>query len=407
MSSSAETKPRVLIVGGGIAGLEAALALNDLAAGLADVALLAPEPDFLFKPLTVEEPFTGTPTERHELAPALAELGVELVPGALESVSPDEHEVTTGDGDRLRYDSLIVCVGARPRPAFAGVETFWSNRADLPADELIRAAHRSPSAQMTLVAPPGTTWPLPLYELALLLRKRSEELGLSDLGLRLVTPEPAPLAVFGVPASAAVSDLLRARRISVVTDCFVVQEDHDLRLAREGAPVGDEVVIALPVIEGPRVAGLPADAQGFMPIDEYARVEGVADVYAAGDGTNFPVKQGGLATQQADAAAMRIAADLGGPVEPEPFRPLLRGQLIAGADSLHMRHGLSGGQGEGLASPDYLWWPPSKVAGRYLAAWLGHTSPTDLDPPHQPLEVEVSWPHDWHGIPMAYDAELP
>jgi sulfide:quinone oxidoreductase len=161
------------------------------------------------------------------------------------------------------------------------------------------------------------------------------------------------------------------------------------------------------VIEGPGVPGLPHDPNGFTPIDEHARVEGAKDVYAAGDGTNFAVKQGGLATQQADAAAEHIAATLGADLDPEPFKPVLRGQLITGAESLHMRHGLTGGQGEGIASMDYLWWPPQKVAGKYLSGWLGHNPPGDLEPPSAQIEVEVAWPHDWHAMPMAYDAEVP
>jgi hypothetical protein len=45
------------------------------------------------------------------------------------------------------------------------------------------------------------------------------------------------------------------------------------------------------------------------------------------------------------------------------------------AESLSMRHDLTDGHGEGVASPDYLWWPPHKVGGRYLAPWLaGATS---------------------------------
>ena len=57
--------------------------------------MLAPEPDFFYKPLTVEEPFTHQPAERRELAPALDELGVDLIRGSLASVSPAEHRVTT------------------------------------------------------------------------------------------------------------------------------------------------------------------------------------------------------------------------------------------------------------------------------------------------------------------------
>ena len=151
---------RVLIAGGGIAGLEAALALADLAGDLADLTLLAPESDFVYKPLAVEEPFTHEPAERHELAPALAEIGVELVRGALASVSPDEHAVTTKVGDRLPYDALVVCVGGRAKPAYDDVETFWSYRTDLPVDELIRRASSSLTGTLVLVVPPATSWSL-------------------------------------------------------------------------------------------------------------------------------------------------------------------------------------------------------------------------------------------------------
>jgi sulfide:quinone oxidoreductase len=405
MANGGGRRPRVLIAGGGIAGLETALALADLASDRAELVLLAPEPDFVFKPMTVEEPFTREPAERRELAPALAELGVELLPGSLDEVRADAHRVTTADGAEVAYDFLVVCVGGRAVPAYEGVETFWSNRGDLPVNELIRRAHAA-GGELALVVPPATSWPLPLYELALLIRNRADSLDLPDLELRLVTPEPAPLAVFGTIASDAVGAVLAARRIALETSCLVVQDrDGALRLARGHAPIEAEVIIALPEIKGPRVAGLPSDANGFTPIDEHARVQGLDDVYAAGDGTNFPVKQGGLATQQADAAAEHLADRLGADVDVQPFKPVLRGQLITGVESLHMRHGLTGGQGEGVVSPDYLWWPPQKVAGRYLAAWLGHTEVAEPAPPLAPLDVTVSWPHDWHETPMGWDAD--
>lgn len=401
-----DSRPNVLIVGGGIAGLEAALALADLAGDRARLAMLAPEPDFFYKPLTVEEPFTHQPAERHELAPALDAIGVEFIHGSLKSVAPAEHTVTT-TADELVYDKLVVCVGGTPRPAYEGVESFWSHRADLPVDEMIRRARTSFGRTMILVVPPDTSWSLPLYELALLFRNRSEELGFGDLRLRFVTPEAAPLAVFGTAASAAVAELFAARRISIETCRRAVQDaDGSIHLAPHGVPLGAGCIISLPVIKGPSIPGLPCDPRGFIPTDKNGRVEGVRDVYAAGDGTDFPVKQGGLATQQADAAAEHIAADLGADVTPEPFKPVLRGQLITGADSLNLRHGLTGGQGEGTASLDYLWWPPQKVAGRYLAGWLGNTDPTDLEAPSRSLDVEVSWPHEWHGDPVSYDAEV-
>jgi sulfide:quinone oxidoreductase len=155
---------------------------------------------------------------------------------------------------------------------------------------------------------------------------------------------------------------------------------------------------------GPGIAGLPADERGFIPIDDHARVGGVDDVYAAGDGTTFPIKQGGLGTQQADAAAEHIAARFGAPVEPQPFHPILRGQLLTGEESLHLQQDVAGGAGEGAASADYLWWPPHKVSGRYLAPWLEGDAPhLDPTPPRHSIDVEIALPKEWHAEPMALD----
>ena len=400
-------RPRVLIAGGGIAGLEAALALADLAADRAAITLVSPQSDFFYKPLTVEEPFTHDPVEQHELEPALAAIGVDFVLGALAGVDAGGHLAELDDGRTLPYDFLMICVGGRARPAYgAAVETFWSDSADLPVDDLLRRAYESAARTLALMVPPGTSWSLPLYELALLFRRRSEELGLAELGLRLLTPEDAPLGVFGTTASAEIATMLAARRISVETNHYVIETaPGKLLVAPEDSPLDAQVALALPVIEGRAIAGIPADRNGFIPVDRFGRVDGVEDVYAAGDGTNFPVKQGGLATQQADAAAAHLAARLGADLDPQPFDPVLRGQLLTGMDSLHMKHELAGGRGEGAASHDYLWWPPQKVAGRYLSAWLGHTAVTDLEPPSRPLEVEVSWPHEWHGEPSFYNPE--
>jgi sulfide:quinone oxidoreductase len=163
-------------------------------------------------------------------------------------------------------------------------------------------------------------------------------------------------------------------------------------------------VIALPLIDGPRIRGLPADDNGFIPIDDCARVQGADDVYAAGDGTTFPIKQGGIGTQEADAAAEQIAARAGADLDPKPFRPVLRGKLLTGSESLHLRSSLTGGEGEGVASPDYLWWPPHKVGGRYLASWLAtETTRFELEPPSHSVDVEVALPSEWHREPMALD----
>jgi sulfide:quinone oxidoreductase len=171
-------------------------------------------------------------------------------------------------------------------------------------------------------------------------------------------------------------------------------------------PLAPAEIVALPVMKGPAISGLPSDDGGFIPIDDHARVRGVEDLYAAGDGANFPIKQGGLATQQADAAAAHIAHELGAAVAVEPFHPVLRGQLLTGDESVQMRADVAGGGGEGETSADAVWWPPHKISGRYLAPWLYHgEAQTDPEPPARTLDVEVALSREWHEQPMAYDSD--
>lgn len=388
----------MVVAGAGIAGLEFAMALSDMAGRRAQITLVAPESYFVLKPLVVREPFGGPGLERHDLDSALERIGAEHVRDTLTRVDTERKTVTLRGARTLDYDVLAVCIGGLARPAYTAATTFWSTSAHMLVDELISRATASPTKTLALVIPPSVTWPLPAYELALLLRSRAEELGLEPRIL-VLTPEGSPLAIFGADASAAVSSRLSARHVEVETNTAVIEENREL-VRRGGGPVAAGAAIALPRIDGPAIPGLPAERGGFIPVDHHCRALHCRDVYAAGDGTSFPVKQGGIAAQQADAAAEHLAAALGADVEPRPFRPVLRGELLTGADSIKLLHGLSDGE-DGLVSPDYLWWPRLKVGGRYLSAWLTGTVPSaNLEPREMPIEVEASWPHEWHPGPL-------
>jgi sulfide:quinone oxidoreductase len=396
---------RVLIAGGGIAGLEALMAVRDLAEERVAITLVAPEPEFLYKPLIVEEPFSPQPAERRALGPIAEEFGARFVQESVTAFRPGEHQLELADGSRLTYDAAIVCVGGRSRAAYRRGISFQVTAEPLGIDRILEDTAAGSPARLAFVVPPGVTWALPVYELALLSRRRSEELGLGDLELVIVTPESKPLILFGPMASEAIAELLSARKVAVRTGSWVREDEGgSLEMRPRGEPLEATEVIALPLIEGPQIPGLPADENGFIPIDDFARVQGIDDVYAAGDGTTFPIKQGGIGTQQADAAAEQIAARAGAKPEPEPFRPILRGKLLTGYESLHLRTPLAGGAGEGVASPDYLWWPPHKVGGRYLASWLAReTVRFESEPPGHSIDVEVGLPREWHREPIALD----
>lgn len=397
-------RTKVLIAGGGITGIEALLALHELAGDRVDVTVVAPTPEFVYKPLTVQESFTSEPAARIELEPLVSQKGATFVQQGLRRVDPDRRLAELDDGSSLAFDAAIICVGARPRIAFGHAATLRPSGDPIDIDALLRQASEHEFQRMVFLVPAGGSWPLPVYELALMADRRARELSL-DVHLVIVTPEPDPLIVFGRLASDAVSSLLATRGVEVRTSVRAQEgPDGAIVLGPSGERLDAGAVVALPELLGPAIPGLPADQQGFLPIDEHARVQGLDGIYAAGDGANFPVKHGGLGAQQADAAAEHIAARAGAPIEPAGFHPVIRGKLITGDESLNLQADIAGGGGEGVSSLDYLWWPPQKVAGKYLSAELTGGSPHPFGaPPAHGVEVEVSLDREWHREPTALD----
>jgi len=195
-------------------------------------------------------------------------------------------------------------------------------------------------------------------------------MGADWLELVFVTPESRPLAIFGPAAGETVAGLLAGAGIEFVGSAYTTVEHGHLVIDPGGRRLDVNRVVSLPRLEGLQIPGVPVDAAGFVPVDPRGCVAGLQRVYAAGDGTAFPIKQGGLATQQADAVAETIAAAVGAPIEAEPFRPVLRGMLLTGGDDRFIRNPIAGGDGEPQVASHALWWPPSKIAGRYLAPFL-------------------------------------
>ena len=392
----ANRRMKVFIAGGGVAGIEALLALRDLAGDRVDVTLTAPKSEFIYKPLTVEEPFSPEPAPRLELEALVSEAGGTFIQKGLRCIDADRRVAELDDGISVDFDAAIVCVGAKLRIAFGHAATLRTSGEPIDIDALLRQAAEHESGRIVFIVPPTGSWPLPVYELALMAERRARMLSL-HVQITIMTPEPEPLSVFGHIASDAVSSLLATRRIEVRTGARAHEgADGSIVLDPWQERLDAGAVVALPELEGPALPGLPADDRGFIPIDEHARVRGLSGVYAAGDGTNFPIKHGGLGTQQADAAAEEIAAQAGASVEPAPFHPVMRGKLITGDESLNLQADIAGGGGEGVSSLDYLWWPPQKIAGKYLSAQLGGRTPHSFGPPPEHgIEVEVSLGADW------------
>ncbi len=361
----------VLIVGGGPAALEAALRLHRLAGDRVATTVLAPETDFTYRPLSVLAPFAAGAATSYPLARIAADAGFTHRSGKLARVDAAGHAVETAEGERIGYDVLLVATGAVPTRPYAGATVFTGSAADAETlHGLVQDVEGGYTHSIAFVVPADGSWPLPLYELALMLAERAFEMGV-EVSLHLVTPETAPLAVFGAEAASEVEQLLKTAGITLHASTRANEvEAGRVTLGADGRELAVERVVTLPRLDGPALAGLPSDPRGFLVTDVHGRVAGVADVFAAGDITAFPIKQGGLACQQADAAAAQIAADAGAEVEPEPFKPVLRGMLLTERWTRFLRRDAAGHGDHTDVAGRALWWPPTKIAGRELAGYL-------------------------------------
>lgn len=365
-------KSKVLVAGGGVAALEAALALRELGGERLDVELRAPRAEFVYRPVAVGEPFGAARILRYDLGALAQRIGASFFLGGIHSVDPRARVATTRDGERLPYDFLIVASGARSLWAVPGAVTFWGAADEGGFGAVVRKLRAGVLRDVVFTMPGGRSWGLPLYELALLGATVPARSGIADARLTVATPEDAPLELFGRAVGEQMAGLLEERGIGLRTGVHPVAFEHGLLRVAPGDPIEAGAVVSLPRLEGRRIDGLPADAEGFLPVDEHCRVAGVESVFAAGDGTAFPVKQGGIATQEADAAAAAIAAAAGCEVEAAPFDPELRAVLWTGSEPRYLYGKPTGGAGEVSKLSREPLWPQAegKIVGRYLSPFL-------------------------------------
>jgi sulfide:quinone oxidoreductase len=402
------TRPlQVVIAGGGVGALEAMLALSELAGPLVQTTLVSPRTELTIPALRTIATFTHHDAPRPSLRELVSRTGAKLIPTVVRRVLGDEHEVVLGTERHLPYDALILAVGARPTPAFGrDAITYGLEDEDDDLNAALADAVEGRVESIAFVVPPRVSWTLPLYELALMSAHRLRARGARDVRLSLVTPETAPLALFGSVAARAVRARLTEAGIDLHPDAYAsLAGPNLLTVAPDSRTLRADRIIALPVPRGPALRGVPTDEHGFVPIDADGRVRGMSDVWAVGDMTSFPVKQGGLACQLADAVAEQLAARAGGTVVPQPFRPVLRGRLLTGNDAQTMTTSLTGGDGEGEVSPHALWSPALKVDGRYLSALLG--AAPGFGPRGAAIDIDIPLPPPSAGAPLTLDPYSP
>jgi sulfide:quinone oxidoreductase len=234
---------------------------------------------------------------------------------------------------------------------------------------------------LAVVVPAPVPWPLPAYEIALMASERAWDTQ-ADMSVTVITPEDAPLALFGFEASLGMGRLLAERKIEIITSASCdIPKSGTIRIHPGDRTLEVDRIVALPELRGPAIVGLPHDSVGFIPIGEYAQVVGAERVWAAGDVAGYPIKHGGVSAQMADTAARSIAALAGAAVQPQTFDPSLEGVVLTGGTPRYLRRRAEGSdarQSEMLKLKRGDQTP--KIAARYLAPQLAALAP--LTPQH-------------------------
>ena len=365
-----------MIVGGGVAGLEGLLGLRAMAGDRVRITLVAPEPDFSYRPLAVAEPFALGHAYRVPLLQFADDAGAELVIDETVGVDDAAGRVRLRDGGERAFDALLVAPGAHAVSGVEGATTWWPGGDPEIYAGLLRDMDEGYAKRIVIAVPPGAVWPLPAYELALMTAGQAVDMGHDDVTVTVVTPERRALSLFGDEASAAVSEELRKAGVQLRTGVVARRDKDGLVLEPGGERLDAQRLFAVPRLVGPGMEGLPADDEGFIVAGDDARVEGCERTWAAGDAVVSPLKFGGLATHQARRAAAAIARLAGAEDAPDPGEPVVHGRLLVGRGTRNLR-----GRGDAEGAP--LWWPQGKIAGEYLPRWLtehGVTPPVAEEP---------------------------
>ena len=390
----------IVIAGGGVAGLEALLGLHEIAGDRVRLTLVAPDPEFTYRPLAVAEPFAMGRAHRVPLTRFAQATGAELVVEAVVAVDDAAGTVRLGDRSTRSFDALLVAPGGHAVEGVEGATTWWPGGDSDVYGGLLRDIDEGYTSSLAIVVPAGAVWPLPAYELALMTAGEARGMGFDGVRVTVVTPEREPLSAFGPEAGAALREELEHGGVQLVTGAVAVPGDGGVRLEPGGERLEVQRVSAVPRLVGPSIAGLPADEEGFVLAGDDARVQGTTRTWAAGDGVALPVKFGGLATHQARVAMAGIARAAGVADVPDPGEPVLETAAAGQA------HPPAPGRGDAEAAP--LWWPQGKVSGRYLPRWLAEhgVTPAPADAPVPADGVDVRRPLSEVRRDTDYLAEL-
>ena len=405
---------RVVIVGAGFAGFNAARELVRLAGAATEIVVINSTDYFLYLPL-MPQVAGGLVEPRHVCVSLLGRLRqVRFVLGTVTHVDPGQKIVSwaapEGGSGQVRYDRLILTAGSvnklLPIPGVADYAHGFRSIAEAIylRDHITRqlelaavstdAAERRARCTFIVVGAgyTGTEVAAQGQLLTARLARRMPGLAAQPIRWMLLDTAPRLLPELDPRLSKTADRVLRRRGVDVRTGQSVVQALADRVQLSTGEKVATRSLIwCVGVRAEPLVSGLDlATSRGRLVVDEFMAVPGAPGVYACGDCAAVPdlTRPGQVcgmtaqhAQRQGKQVARNVAASLGlGEAQPYEHRDLGflvdLGGLAAAANPLHVP--LSGPAANAVTRAYHLY----AMAGnqtRVLADWaLNAARPPDV-----------------------------
>jgi sulfide:quinone oxidoreductase len=330
-----QAKPQILVLGGGFAALESAFLLRMRLGERADIRLVSDREHFVFRPNSIYVPFGTDPASLLVgLRKPLARRRINFERGRVAEVDADRRFVSLEDGQRFRYDKLIVATGADTHaeevPGLSEhAATIWTTDSMLDVRRRFTAVHdrawRGERQRVLFLVPPNNKCSGPLYEIVFMLETWLRREGArGPVDITWSTYEHGFIQAFGPRLHELVTTQFAARGIEGHTGERVREVVAGEVRYEDGSTRGFDQLIAFPpYVSAVRYPALISDDRGFVTTELETRLAaGRDDVYVPGDAGDFPIKQAFLAFLQADTVAEHIAADVHGRPFTAPFDPV-------------------------------------------------------------------------------------
>jgi sulfide:quinone oxidoreductase len=330
-----QAKPQILVLGGGFAALESAFLLRMRLGERADIRLVSDREHFVFRPNSIYVPFGTDPASLLVgLRRPLARRRINFERGAVAEVDPDRRFVGLEDGQRFRYDKLIVATGADTHagevPGLSEhAATIWTTDSMFDVRRRFTEVHdrswHGERQRVLFLVPPNNKCSGPLYEIVFMLETWLRREGArGPVEITWSTYEHGFIQAFGPRLHDLVTEQFAAREIDGHTNERVREVvAGEVRYEDGSTRPYDQLIAFPPYVSAVRYPALASDDRGFLATELETRLAaGHDDIYVPGDAGDFPIKQAFLAFLQADTVAEHIAADVQGRPFTAPFDPV-------------------------------------------------------------------------------------